>query len=219
MYLSRPNLLSGLTINCVSLKIKYIPLSASRRGASLWTRLKTPPRCYNARARESPFRVWSSCVCRRAHLPRWLFLPKRRPAFCREPIRISPPSPQHGGETRAQRPCRSSPTRRCTAVEAVADQRRQQPPRPASKRSIGRPQVTKGNKSTPAALKRTRGCSRRKSHPSATPAAAHHRQTSSTLQQLPPHSVRHLVAAELTIQPFTGCHRQTIPAQHLHPVH
>ena len=27
MYLSRPNLLSGLTINCVSLKIKYIPLS------------------------------------------------------------------------------------------------------------------------------------------------------------------------------------------------
>jgi hypothetical protein len=28
LYLSTPNLLSGLTINCVSLKIKYIPLSA-----------------------------------------------------------------------------------------------------------------------------------------------------------------------------------------------
>ena len=32
MYLSRPNLLSGLTINCVSLKIKYIPLSAVQTG-------------------------------------------------------------------------------------------------------------------------------------------------------------------------------------------
>ena len=35
MYLSTPNLLSGLTISCVSLKIKYIPLSASPRGQAL----------------------------------------------------------------------------------------------------------------------------------------------------------------------------------------
>ena len=32
MYLRSPNLLSDLTINCVSLKIKYIPLSAPVAG-------------------------------------------------------------------------------------------------------------------------------------------------------------------------------------------
>ena len=69
----------------------------------------------------------------------------------RLPLRTSPPSPGPRAETREQRPCWPSYTTR----EAVADQRRHQPLPPASKRPIGRPQVAKGQESTPATRKRT----------------------------------------------------------------
>ena len=51
-----------------------------------------------------------------------------------------------------------------------------QPQLPAFKRPIGRPQVTKGRReSTPAALKRTKGCPQRKLSPSAVAVATDQR--------------------------------------------